>query len=57
LNLDYSGPNNLGYAVFGKVVAGQDVVDKIALAPTSSLNGYSDVPLQNITITSITRTQ
>jgi peptidyl-prolyl cis-trans isomerase A (cyclophilin A) len=57
LNLDYSGSNNLGYAVFGKVVSGQDVIDKIALTPTSSLNGYSDVPLQNITITSITRTQ
>jgi len=57
LNLDYSGSNNLGYAVFGKVISGQDVIDKIAITPTSSLNGYSDVPLQNVTITSITRTQ
>ena len=57
LNLDYSGPNNLGYAVFGKVLTGQDVIDKIATTPTTSLNGYSDVPVNEIVITSITRTQ
>jgi peptidyl-prolyl cis-trans isomerase A (cyclophilin A) len=57
LNLDYSGPNNLGYAVFGKVLSGLDVIDKIATMPTTSLNGYSDVPANDIVITSMTRTQ
>lgn len=57
LNLDYSDPNNLGYAVFGKVLSGQDVIDKIATTPTLSLNGYSDVPANDIVITSVTRTQ
>ena len=57
LNLDYSGPNNLGYAVFGKVLSGLDVMDTIAKAPTTNLNGYSDVPVSDITITSVTRTQ
>ncbi|MGH8272039.1 MAG: peptidylprolyl isomerase [Gammaproteobacteria bacterium] len=32
--LDYTGPTNPGYAVFGKVVSGMDVVDKIAKVPT-----------------------
>jgi peptidyl-prolyl cis-trans isomerase A (cyclophilin A) len=57
LNLDYSGPNNLGYAVFGKVLSGLDVMDTIAKTPTTNLNGYSDVPVSDITITSVTRTQ
>jgi cyclophilin family peptidyl-prolyl cis-trans isomerase len=47
----------LGYAVFGKVLSGLDVMDTIAKAPTTSLNGYSDVPVSDITITSVTRTQ
>ena len=55
LNLDYSGPNNLGYAVFGKVLSGLDVMDTIAKTPTMSLNDYSDVPVNDITITSVTR--
>lgn len=32
--LDYQGPDKFGYCVFGKVVAGMDVVDKIERAPT-----------------------
>jgi peptidyl-prolyl cis-trans isomerase A (cyclophilin A) len=57
LNLDYSDLNNIGYAVFGKVLSGLDVMDTIAKTPTMSFNGYSDVPVSDITITSITRTQ
>ena len=39
-----------GYAVFGKVVAGMDVVDKIRAVPT----GPGDVPLQAVAIKSAT---
>ena len=39
-----------GYAVFGKVVEGQDVVDKIKKVPTGSAKGMGDVPLQPVTI-------
>lgn len=50
--LDTSGG---GYAVFGQVVSGMDIVDKIKVVPTTSKNGYSDVPVTTVTITSVTR--
>ena len=54
-SLDTSGG---GYAVFGKVVSGMDVVDLIKAVPTQTVNGFgSDVPVTPITITSATRTQ
>ena len=43
-----------GYAVFGKVIAGMDVVDKIRAVPTGSMGMYSDVPLTPITINKAT---
>ena len=43
-----------GYCVFGKVVAGMDVVDKIAKVPTVSKRGHQDVPLAPVTILSAT---
>ena len=39
-----------GYAVFGKVTEGLDVVDKIADAPTTAVQGYQDVPVETIKI-------
>ena len=39
-----------GYAVFGKVVSGMEVVDKIRNVPTGNKNGYDDVPTTPITI-------
>jgi len=48
--LDYS-TTNPGYAVFGKVIQGMDVVDAIASKPTAVSNGFADVPLEDITIT------
>ncbi len=45
--------DGVGYAVFGKVIAGQDVVDKIATVETGNKAGHSDVPLEAITIESI----
>ena len=50
LFLDYSATSP-GYAVFGKVVQGMDVVDAIAAKATGVFNGYADVPLEDITIT------
>ena len=44
-----------GYAVFGKVVAGMDVVDKIGNAPTGMRNRFSDVPVETVTIKSVKR--
>ena len=42
-----------GYAVFGKVTEGMEVVDKIADVPTGSSGAYQDVPEEVITIESV----
>jgi cyclophilin family peptidyl-prolyl cis-trans isomerase len=42
--------DGVGYAVFGKVVEGQSVVDKIGKAKTTTKAGMKDVPVQTITI-------
>lgn len=44
-----------GYAVFGKVTDGMDVVDTIAAVRTGNKGGHSDVPLETITITGAKR--
>lgn len=48
--LDYPNPDGNGYAVFGKVIEGMDVVDKIRAAPTGSRGSHENVPLVPITI-------
>ncbi len=50
--LDYTGPANPGYAVFGKVVEGMDVVDKIAAVKTTNRSGMADVPAEAVVIKS-----
>ena len=52
-NLDFPSFDGYGYAVFGNVVSGMDVVDKIAEVPTTSKNGHQDVPKDNVLIKSI----
>jgi peptidyl-prolyl cis-trans isomerase A (cyclophilin A) len=47
-------PDGYGYAVFGKVVAGMDVVDKIRLTPTGNKGMHQNVPLTPVTINSAT---
>lgn len=47
------GKRDFGYAVFGKVVEGTDVIDKIAEARTGNRNGHGDVPLEAIVINSV----
>ncbi|MDR0780715.1 MAG: peptidyl-prolyl cis-trans isomerase [Pseudomonadales bacterium] len=53
--LDHSGKNaqGWGYAVFGKVTAGMDVVDKIKGVKTGSKAGHQDVPKEAVVITSV----
>ena len=51
--LDYTGKSNPGYCVFGKVIKGQDVVDKIGKLKTRVKNGMGDVPIKTVKINSI----
>ena len=48
-------PGNYGYAVFGRVVAGMEVVDQIAKVRTGSKRGHDDVPLEPVVVTSAQR--
>jgi peptidyl-prolyl cis-trans isomerase A (cyclophilin A) len=52
--LDYPKPDGHGYAVFGKVIEGMRVADKIVAAPTTTRSGYRDVPIDPIVITRVT---
>ena len=52
--LDPPGPNAPGYTVFGRVVSGMDVVNKIKGVRTGSSGMHGDVPLQPVVITSAT---
>ena len=45
-------PQGWGYAVFGKVVSGNDVVDKIKAVKTGNKGFHQDVPQQNVVIES-----
>ncbi|MDR1424650.1 MAG: peptidyl-prolyl cis-trans isomerase [Azoarcus sp.] len=50
--LDYPGQDGWGYAVFGRVVKGMDVVREIAKARTKNAGMHSDVPVEPVTIES-----
>jgi peptidyl-prolyl cis-trans isomerase B (cyclophilin B) len=50
LNHKSPTPQGWGYAVFGKVVGGQDVVDKIKGLPTGNRGGHGDVPKTDVVI-------
>jgi cyclophilin family peptidyl-prolyl cis-trans isomerase len=50
--LNYIDENRAGYAVFGKVTEGMDVVDTIAAVKTTTKNGMDDVPVETVTIQS-----
>ena len=54
LNHTAENSQGWGYAVFGKVTEGLDVVDQIADVATGSSGGHQDVPLAAITIESVT---
>jgi cyclophilin family peptidyl-prolyl cis-trans isomerase len=48
------GTRDFGYAVFGEVVDGMDVVDAIAAVPTGNQGGHQDVPVEPVTIVEVT---
>jgi cyclophilin family peptidyl-prolyl cis-trans isomerase len=52
-HVSYS-PGEFGYAVFGRVLAGMDVVDRIAAVRTGFAGGMDDVPVEPVVITSVT---
>lgn len=51
LNFTAPTPQGYGYAVFGKVAEGKDIVDIIKKARTGSRAGHQDVPVEDIVIT------
>ena len=53
--LDHTAPNpqGWGYCVFGKVVEGRDVVDKIKQVKTGKRVGHADVPVEDVIIESV----
>ncbi len=55
LNFTSESMQGWGYAVFGKVVEGMDVVDAIAQVATGNKGGHQNVPLDTITITGASR--
>ena len=54
--LDHSA-RDYGYAVFGRVTEGMDVIDRIAALSTGRRKGYQDAPLEDVVIVSAQRVQ
>ena len=52
MRLDWT-PGNAGYTVFGEVIGGMSVVDYIVTAPTTTIGGHQNVPVEPITIIEI----
>lgn len=48
--LNYPGQDGFGYAVFGKVIEGMDVIEKIRNVKTGNKGFHQDVPLENVVI-------
>ena len=55
-NLNYTDANNPGYAVFGKVVLGMSVIDKIAKVATTTVSSQENVPVKDVVIKSAVET-
>ena len=50
-------PGNFGYAVFGQVADGMDIIDRIAAVKTGRRGGHDDVPLEAVVVTSARRVE
>lgn len=50
LNYQSATPQGFGYCVFGKVIEGQDVVDKIKKVKTGNAAGHQNVPIEDVII-------
>ncbi|MGE0633482.1 MAG: peptidylprolyl isomerase [Pseudobdellovibrionaceae bacterium] len=55
--LDYRDEDHYGYAVFGKVISGMDIVDMIEAVVVHDIGEYGDVPVTPIVVTSVKRVQ
>ena len=55
LNYRNLTPGGFGYCVFGKVVSGMDIVEKIKKVSTTTKKGHENVPVESITILEIVR--
>lgn len=56
-SLDYVSASSPGYAVFGTVVSGMDVIDTISKADTTTVGSYSNVPRSDILVTTAKQTR
>lgn len=56
-SLNYQSATSPGYAVFGTVVQGMDVVDAIRVVPTGTVAGQADVPLTEVLLQSAVQTR
>jgi cyclophilin family peptidyl-prolyl cis-trans isomerase len=50
-------PGNYGYAVFGRVTEGMDVIDEIAAVRTGRRKGHDDVPVEDVSVLSARRVE
>ena len=57
LFLNYTSATSPGYAVFGTVVQGLDVVDLIKAVPVSAAGAFTHLPVTPLTINTATQTQ
>jgi cyclophilin family peptidyl-prolyl cis-trans isomerase len=51
--LNHPGQDGWGYCVFGKVIEGSDIVDKIQKVATGNSGGHQDVPIETVTILNV----
>lgn len=54
LNFNSKTSNGWGYCVFGNVIKGMEIVDKIKEVPTTSRSGHQDVPVDDVIIQKVT---
>lgn len=54
-SLNYPSPDGHGYAVFGKVINGMHVVNRIKMVKTGNLSGHANVPMDTVVIKSVKR--
>ena len=55
LDFTSESPQGWGYAVFGEVKSGMDIVDKMATLPTETRAGHQDVPADDVVVTKAQR--